>query len=327
MDRKRFGGWCWWVVIAGVALGFTTGWQGRLQAESMVIAYPAKSFSYFPIIVAWRSGIFKAEGLEPKFAQVKPSIAIAGLLRGDVHYTTALGSTVQAAARGAAVKVLLAIANKPQHVLVVKPEIRSVADLRGKRLAVNGFGETTEYEALAIFKANGIRREEVTLLAILGEAPRVAALKSGGVDASIFSIPYNLEVERLGFKRLVSLADIMDLPLAGIGAAVKWIRDNPDPVRRMVRASLKGIAFTKENKEQAVAVAAEWFEMDRGLARAAYEAVVHTWADNGLVSDASLRVDLQMFKERLQLTQDIPITQVVDWSFAQEVFRQLREAR
>jgi ABC-type nitrate/sulfonate/bicarbonate transport system substrate-binding protein len=74
-------------------------------------------------------------------------------------------------------------------------------------------------------------------------AGRYAILESGVVDASVLSVPENIIAQEKGFRELLFFGDIIELPQTGIGASDKKIRENPDEVYRMIRATLRGILF------------------------------------------------------------------------------------
>ena len=71
-------------------------------------------------------------------------------------------------------------------------------------------------------------------------ASRYAVLESGVVDASLLSVPENIIANEKGYNELLFLGDIVEFPQNGFGTSDKRIRENPDEVYRMVRATLRG---------------------------------------------------------------------------------------
>ncbi|HEX4991005.1 MAG TPA: ABC transporter substrate-binding protein, partial [Candidatus Binatia bacterium] len=85
-----------------------------------------------------------------------------------------------------------------------------------------------------------------------GGANRVAAMKSGAVDAALIEAPYNVMLEREGFRQILFVGDLIPLPLAGFGTTLEKIRKQPDEVQRLVRATLRGIHYARSNKQESV---------------------------------------------------------------------------
>lgn len=86
------------LVVAILAVGLFA--QAGFAAEKLKVAFPARSLSYFPIIVGWKMGFFQEQGLDPEFIQLKTDISVAGLISGQVDYATPFSSIVRAAESG-----------------------------------------------------------------------------------------------------------------------------------------------------------------------------------------------------------------------------------
>ena len=91
-----------------------------------------------------------------------------------------------------------------------------------------------------------------------GGAYRVAAMKTGTVDAALIEAPYNVMLEREGFRQILFVGDLIPLPLAGFGTTLEKIRKQPDEVQRLVRATLRGIHYAISNKQESVKAIMDW---------------------------------------------------------------------
>src|SRR4029434_2644524 len=76
---------------------------------------------------------------------------------------------------------------------------------------------------------------------------RLAVLESGLVDASLLSVPENIIAAQKGYHELIFLGDIVTFPQNGFGTSVQRIQQQPDEVYRMVRATLRGLAFVMDD--------------------------------------------------------------------------------
>ena len=99
------------------------------------IATASPSLSYLPIYIAVKKGFFAKRGFDVEMIQMNASLTAPALLNRSVDYTTIPSTIATAAARGAPAKVIFFASVKLQHMLVSRPEIATVQDLAGKRIA------------------------------------------------------------------------------------------------------------------------------------------------------------------------------------------------
>src|SRR5690242_19622000 len=95
---------------------------------------------------------------------------------------------------------------------------------------------------------------DVTVLAIGGSGDRLAALSAGTVDATPVDLAYVEKAEKLGLVSLLYLGDVVNLRLGGLGVSNDKIRKNPGQIVRVIRATLKGVRFLKNNKPESLAI-------------------------------------------------------------------------
>ncbi|HVO92018.1 MAG TPA: ABC transporter substrate-binding protein, partial [Terriglobales bacterium] len=229
------------------------------QPATIHISAPSISLSWFPIHLAREKGFYRTEGLDVDYVIMKPQVAMQALIAGDVGYTTALGSTIRAALRNIPLRVVMTIADKPLFALMAKPEIGSVEQLRGKLLGISSFGASTDTYARALLRRYGMTpNQDVKILALGGGMNRVAAMEGGAIDASLIEAPYNVRLEHKGFRRILFVGDVIPSPLAGLGTKVEKIQQQPDEIQRLVRATLRGIRYAKDNKAEAVRSIMKW---------------------------------------------------------------------
>jgi NitT/TauT family transport system substrate-binding protein len=281
--------------------------------QAITIATPSKSLSQLPLYVATQRGFFKDAGLDVQLKEMAPPAQVAAVAAGEVDYTTAIGSSVQAAARGLPVKTVLALAGKPQHVLVVSKGITAVKDLAGKTVGISARGSTTERELQVVLGLNGLSEQSVQILA-LGDSPNtVAAMAAGRIAATVLPVPDNFVAEKeAGGHTLVNIADVMDAPLSGLSTSTKRLQDSPDQVTALIKAALKGTAYLKANKAETTALIAGFTAIDQATAAQAYDLVRDTYTDTGVVSDEAIRNTIVDQQAAAALTPAL----VVDWTYA-----------
>jgi ABC-type nitrate/sulfonate/bicarbonate transport system substrate-binding protein len=287
------------------------------------VAYPTPSLSYFPLYVGWKEGLFADEGLSLEFTQLQSNLMISAMLAGEVDYGTSFSSIVRAAATGADVRAILATVDRPQHSFVMAPSVASPEQLRGKRIGINGLGGAQEYEAYQVLARYGLGRGDAAFAGLGTDASRLQALQAGAIDAAVIGMPFDLVAEEEGFRVLVRLSDLIQLTHAGVGTTTAKLRDAPDEVRRFLRASLRSVPRTKQDKALAVRYMADWLDMSPELAGRAYDDALSTWSDTGIAPEAGLQIDLEEVKAQTDSREDIPLGRVVDYAPLREAARDL----
>lgn len=291
-----------------------------LHAERVTIATPSRGLFEFPVVVAMRKGFFKAEGIDVDKVQMQPAIAVKALVSGDVDYLLAWGSALRAAVTGVPIKAVVGIAGRPLHVLVARPEIKSPKDLKGKIIGVDSIAGTVDYLSRVAVRYFGFEPDRDVKIIVTGESPtRLAALRSGSIDATPIDVAFAVKAEEEGFRRLVYLGDLIELPLSGIAVMDQKLQAQRDQVKRVVRATMRGTRYMKQNRGEAVLMLADYLRITPAQAGKAYDASVKSFSDDGMISDKGVQLDVQLTKERLKLTKEIPLSQLVDWSLVKEI--------
>jgi NitT/TauT family transport system substrate-binding protein len=158
-------------------------------ADRVVISYSSRSYAFLPAQVAVTRGFFKDENLEPLLIQMRSQVTVPALMSGEVHFTLSFGNIIGSAMQGMPFKILAVLTDKPLHSLVARPEIKTMHDLRGKRIGTQRIGGSDHLAAEAILQAKGLDLKDVQFVTLAGDEPvRVEVLKKGLVDA-ICTVP------------------------------------------------------------------------------------------------------------------------------------------
>ena len=232
------------------------------SAERLRIAYSSISGAYTGIWVAHDAGFFAKEGLEDQIIFIPSATQLAQVLvAGDVDIASLGGGPAMAASlSGADIKVFGNNVNKLIFSLHTKPEVKSIDELRGKRIAVSRFGSAADIAArTALRKFNLDPNKDVILMQLGTMSNMFGALKSGAVEASMVSPPTQFMSEKVGFKELVSVTD-MDLayPNPAMAVAGGLIRKKPDLIDRFMRAYVRAIQRARTDKESTVKTLAKY---------------------------------------------------------------------
>lgn len=289
-------------------------------AERVMIATPSQGLFEMPVVVAMRNGYFRKEGLEVYKVQIQPAIAVKALVAGEVDYTLDLGSSVRAAMAGIPIKVVAAITSKPMHVFITRPEIRFARELRGKTIGVDGFSGTVDYLSRIAARYLGLDPDrDLNIIEAEDGATRLAALRDGSIDASVLDVVLAVKAETEGFKRLVYLGDIIDLPLSGIAATHAKLANNRDQIKKVIRATFRGTRFIKENRAETLRMIQSYLRISPVQAAHIYDLSIRSFADDGVASDRAVSLNMRRAKEELQIVKEPLFGQVADWSVLGEI--------
>ena len=300
------------------------------STETIRIGIPGKLVDFSPFFVGLQTGIYRSEGLEPQFIVMRSGIIFPALLSGELDYTTLYQSAMRSAISGLPVRVIATLMTKQSFFLFSQREIRRVQDLKGKRIAISNFASSTEASARTALKHHGLEAmRDVTLIAMGDTGVRFQSLLSGAIEAAILTPPYTVMAEQKGLNNLVWLGDIVgDVPSNGLSTTVRKLKENPDQVRRMLRASLRSMRYTREHKQEALPILAKEFpDMDRNTLAGTLDFYLKAMSPDGRVSDNVVREMINEQRALLNVKNEVPITQVADFGPLQRVVKELNPSQ
>jgi len=302
-------------------------WTGAAGAEDIKIASTGPGLSTLPLEIAARKGFFRDEGFDVLTITMRTNIAVNALLTRNVDYATPSTSAIKAGTAGLPVKLIAVLLGRPDYFLTVKKDVRSVRDLKGKRIAIGSFGAAADLALRTVAKQDGLEPDrDLIRLQMGGAAARYAALISGSVDATILTLPYNLQAEKAGYKDLLWFGERMELPLAGLAARDETIQKNHKQVYGIVRAVFRAMAFAAANREETIQILINWLKLDREISARSYELGKRSWSDGGIVSDAAVQTLADQSMLELKAKDPVPLDKVRNWTFAEQVRRELASA-
>ncbi len=302
--------------------------SSTLEAQSLQkirIGSTTPSITTLPSEIAAQKGFFKEEGLDVEMITFRSAdIIIKALLTGHLDYATALPTLVAAAVRGLPIRVLGVMIKKTSYIMVSHPSIRSIEELRGKVVGVSSFGAASDYAVrLAIQKGGLDPKRDVTVVQVGGSSSRLAALRAGTIQATVLVAPFNLQAERMGYRTLLWLGKVMDLPQGGLGAHQERTKQQPAEIVRVSKAIARGIQLIKSQKEETAKFMAGWLNVERTVADEIYPILVESLADYGVAEDSVIQSAVDAAKFQARIDKEIPLDEIRDWSFALQARREL----
>src|ERR1051325_3724460 len=278
-----------------------------------------------PFVIAEEKGFFKAEGLNALIVIMQNQVVVNGVVARNVDYGGTFSNFVGAALAGLPIRIVASIMEGSDHYLVTAPGIKRVEDLRGKKFGIRSFGGTPHSEAIMILRKFGLNPEkDVTFLQIGGSSSRYTALESGSIDAAMLVPPFNKLGKKHGFNELLSFNEIMAIPLGGLAVHTQRMKEKPEEIVKMIKALLRATDYIRTRKSDILALMEnKWGIKDADIRDGIYRDIIGLYSHNGIASDETMRNVLQLVRDTRKSKEDIPLSSVVDWSFAKKAQEEL----
>ena len=224
----------------------------------MLLALPYPTMTFLPFYVAEEEGFFERQGVTVRCVHMEggKERIVQLALEGDVEFFTSISTTVEAILRGWG-EVRGICGNCSTSVLcIARPEIRSVADLKGGTVMVGGGRSNNEF--LYLCEQNGWRPGE-DIHVIHGDAiNRINAFQNPDIAAVFARVQYLAWGQQAGFYGLPYPEEGVVWEEGGLATSLETIRKSPELVQKVVNAVVLAIDFLKKDRESAVRVGVKW---------------------------------------------------------------------
>ena len=311
-------------VVAGLfCFGVNSSIQG---ADKVVISYSSRSYAFLPAQVAVAKGFFKDENLEPLLIQMRSQVTVPALVSGEVQFTLSFGNIIGSAMQGMPFKILAVLTDKPLHSVIARPEIKTINDLRGRRIGTQRIGGSDHLAAEAILQAKGLDLKDVQFVTLGGDEPvRVEILRKGLVDAICSVPPGPVRLAREGYNILGGPKDLkIGSPISALAVTDSRLKSNREETKKVLRAVLRGLRFMHERKEDTILIMSRWLNQTADVARDSYDSILPSFSPDGGTVDKTFEFAIEARKGTIKSDKPIPLSQVRDISLLREVQKELR---
>lgn len=299
----------------------------QTELKKIRMAIPSTNVTFLPFFAAKEKGYYREDGLDVEFVLMRANLASTAVLTGDIDYNGAVTGVVAAAVKGQPIKVVIFTMRSPVQGLMAKKEIKDLQQLKDKKIGASSPGATTDLVARFIMKRQGFEFGRDYSLAYVGtEAARLVALETGVLDAAMLSVPQNILARQKGFTELAFSADFIEFPQNGFGTSIKKIKESPEEVHRMVRATLRGLMYVsdKKNKDASLDIIMKsWAVKSRSMAGEMYEYMARATVPDASINMDGLQTLVDQQRESAKVTEPIKAAQVIDYSFVERAKREL----
>src|SRR5436190_5347176 len=276
------------------------------------------------VSVAQKKGFFKDENIDAEIIRMNPNVAITALATGDIDYCQLFGAVVGGAIAGLPVRIVAGFLDNWPMTLIAQPEYKSLKELKGKTLGISSFGATPDVGARMMLKQAGLEPEkDIKVLALGSDAARLTALKQRFVDVVVISPPADAQMEKQGYRILARAYELFNFPYLGLGTYTRKIKEKPDEIRRVIKATIRANRFIRDNRDEAVHTLIGWGKVEREFAYASYDALRNLFNSDGAVPEDGLKLVIEQARRNAKVTREIMPNEVVDLTFLREAQAEL----
>jgi NitT/TauT family transport system substrate-binding protein len=305
--------------LIGAALcAFLAAQPHALQAADKLTAgaIGAASGTLWPYYIGQTKGLFAKEAIDFDIVFAPSSAAVMQQLTAgafELVATAGLADPIHAIDKGAPIALLRIHAQAIPYELMAKPEIKTIADLKGKTVSLGGIADITRVYFDRMAGPNGLHPGEYDMVFAGATSARFAALKSGAVDAAIVLPPFNFLARKSGFTSLGLTMDYLkDMPFTGIVVPRAWAASHEPVVRRFLAAYSASVAwfYDDAHRDEAIDIYAKASNTSRDEVAESYDFFrkIAFFEQSGKIS----RAGLQNVLEALKGLGDIPPSLTVD---------------
>jgi NitT/TauT family transport system substrate-binding protein len=251
-------------------------WAGLAHAADTIrIAYSSVNPHALLVSLAEKRGLYAKYGLSSVVVYIPGgSTAIQAMVSGDVDLAQLTGPPgVTANLRGADILYVAMTDDRMGYQLATRGEIRSAAELKGKRFGISRFSSSSDFGLRTLLRRLGIDPKDVAILQIGNESERLAALKSGSIDGSVFNAPFGAVAKKFNVNILAD-AGALGIPYfnTGMCGSAKLLQKNEGRILNFLRAYVEAIKIFKTEPEYTLKALAQFSRVnDQELLREAYE--------------------------------------------------------
>jgi ABC-type nitrate/sulfonate/bicarbonate transport system substrate-binding protein len=204
---------------------------------------------------------------------------------------------------------------KLQHTLIARPDIHSVTDLAGKKIAGSGFGNLVAYEIQFLIERYKLG-PNTTIINAPSSIDRLIAVQKGLAEAAIIAAPADIKGEEMGLKRLLQMGTVLQIPQAGLAATDDKIRGNRSEVIEVLKAAIDGLDYTATQRQDAVALIGKWMALTPPQAAKAYDGVRDTYSRDGMPTAEQSKAYIAMLAATAGLNPDLAPATIFDFALA-----------
>jgi NitT/TauT family transport system substrate-binding protein len=249
--QRLFSSICLSVLLLGLLLT-----QPTMAQDKVRMGLSSVSALHSATWVAEQKGFYRKYNIDAEIIVTGQggTAGISALLANDIQMVSSAGDILVAAAlRGGDTVMVAGVVNKGLQRIVTKPELKTPADLKGKRVGVTRIGAVSHSVLLMMLQRWKMSVNDIQVMQVGSSPNMLASLDKGGLEGAVLTIPSMFVAEDRGYRVLHDMADTDIYYLHTMIATTRsYIKNNRDKVSRFLKGFLEGLAFVKQHKEESI---------------------------------------------------------------------------
>src|SRR5688500_13099966 len=272
------------------------------ELTKLAFPYGPLGLNSLPWVVAKDTRLFEKNGLDVDMVYVGASaVIVQSMLSGSSNVAGFGGpAVITNVLRGGDIIQVAAMAPYFTQSLFVRPDIRDLRSLDGKKIGITRFGSVTDFALRSIIERHNIKG--VNVLQMGGFPEAVAGLSRGAIDGAVFSPPHNFRMLKEGFRELVSHKDLRAFGSGfltqGIVARRSFAATHREIIVRLIKSTVEGTKYAMTNEDSTKRIIGKYLGISDGdLLRQSYLYVVETFVREPFVPESVMQAMVQRMVE------------------------------
>ena len=254
--------------LTGVTILLAMSSMANAQSplEKLRLTYSAIGGSQASVWVPYEAGIFRKHGLDVELLYVGGGGRAAQVVQsGEVPIGIFTGGAViNSNLAGGDLVMIASSMNVMTFAVMARPEIRSVEELKGKKIGISRFGSATDFGLRYAEGKWPIKRQrDFAVIQVGGMPEQLTALRTKALDAAVLNAELAIVARKEGFRELVDLAKVgLNFPTSSIVTTRTFIKRNENTVRKFIRGYVEGVHYGKTQRAFGVQVLKKYLRND-----------------------------------------------------------------
>jgi len=299
--------------------------DAQSQTQKINISMSSTGMPSIQLFIAREKGFFREEGFDPQLIRMSANAAIAAGVAGELDALGSVGSAVRGIMRGVPLRVVSVDLRRPIFWLVSRGEFRTAKELKGKHLGIATINGSQHSAARKMLALHGVDSDkDLTFVQVGDESSQLQAMISSSIQVAALTPPY-VFLARDKFKMNVLESSIDKFPSIqqGIGVQVKFVQEQPDWLRRLLRVKAKAARFFHENERETAELLARVWKSDLATATEWYRRCKPAFTPTGIPADDEIKEFLADEAQVLKLTESVPPSRIFDFTLQRAVNKEL----
>lgn len=298
--------------------------SAHAQLTRLKTSYSALTANMAAYWLAKEAKVFEKHGLSVDVVLIESGVTtVQALTAGETQIAMGGGTVgVSSNLAGSDIVTISSIEPRLPYALLAQKEIKTIEQLKGKRLAVSRFGSASDLGARLILQRYGlIPDKEVTLLQTGGTSTRLSALSKRSVDSTVLTPEFFTLGKKAGFTILVDPTQY-DIPFPQLEVLTSraFLKAQPDTVTRYMRAIIEGIYMVKQNPEPSIRALSKYLRIDdREALEEVYKLYKELYQPIPHPSPAAIQTQLTWMAERDPRAKAAKPEQFIDGTILREI--------